>query len=59
MSVIHDDKVEDMEGMFANASIFNQDLDWNTENVTDMSNMFLDAKNFKGRLSFTTTRLRI
>ena len=36
-----------MSNMFANASIFNQNISfWNTSNVTDMSNMFANASIF-------------
>lgn len=36
--------------MFSYAMAFNQPLPWNTENVTDMGNMFLNASSFNQRI---------
>ncbi|WP_347938489.1 BspA family leucine-rich repeat surface protein [Mycoplasma feriruminatoris] len=44
--------IKDMQSMFDDAKIFNQDLDkWNTSNVTDMSFMFRGANAFNGKVS--------
>ena len=40
-----------MEDMFRNAESFNQPLDFNTENVTNMYKMFDNANSFDQDLS--------
>jgi len=45
-----------MSYMFQGASSFNQDLSWNTINVTNMQQMFWDAKIFNGNISNWDTR---
>jgi surface protein len=48
--------VTDMSYMFANASVFNQNIsNWNTANVTNMSYMFDDAKAFNRPLDTWNT----
>ena len=39
-----------MSRMFDSASSFNQDLNWDTSNVTDMTGMFKAASSFMGFL---------
>jgi surface protein len=46
----------DMTNMFRSASSFNQDLSWNTINVTSMGAMFYDARAFNGNISNWDTR---
>ena len=38
-----------MRSMFFGASAFNQPLEWNTSNVTDMNHMFFLAENFSAQ----------
>ncbi|MCL6273083.1 BspA family leucine-rich repeat surface protein [Muricauda sp. 2012CJ35-5] len=45
-------KVSDMSYMFANANVFDGNLnEWDVQNVTNMSNMFRNAAAFNGNLS--------
>jgi len=43
--------------MFANATSFNQDLSWNTSQVTDMRYMFANATSFNQDLSWNTSQV--
>ena len=45
-----------MKNMFNNASQFNQNLNWDVSNVTDMSYMFYNATNFNQNLNQWDTR---
>jgi surface protein len=49
-------KVTDMEGLFFEASTFNQNISlWNTASVTDMSSMFYGASTFNQDISLWNT----
>jgi len=43
--------------MFDGASSFNQPLEFNTENVSDMHEMFIDASSFNQPLEFNTDNI--
>ena len=42
--------------MFYQASVFNQDLPFNTTNITDFTNMFFQAKDFNRALNSWTIK---
>ena len=46
--------VTDVQQMFYQASVFNQDLPFNTTNITDFTNMFFQAKDFNRPLNSWT-----
>ena len=52
------ENVEDMVGMFAGATQFNQPLNWNTSNVTSMRFMFSGATSFNQPLNWDTEKVR-
>ena len=46
-----------MSDMFADATSFNQSLNWDTSNVTDMSDMFVGATSFNQSLNWDTSNV--
>ncbi len=51
------DSITNMQGVFYDASSFNQPLYWNTENVQDMVAMFYNATSFNQPLDWNTSNV--